>query len=399
MQHRDVWITGVCLVSSIADGAEEHWIRLQNPIAPSVAELRASGFLIHPLPATDFSSQISNPLDLKRMGPMQALGIYAAGRALTSAGLKSEDEILSSAAVIVSGAGGERDIAFDEAIFCEPTKFSDPATLNKRLSDRMRPSLFLSQLPNLLAGHISILFGVTGGSRTTIGEELAGVNAIKLGHQLTADGTYDVALVGGAFNAARLDLLLLYGFGQYLWQHDYRPVWSRSERGGGCILGTMAAFLVLEAAEHAVGRGFAPWCHVCGVATRHTPRDNGDVAKALDQIWEELEPLQRTGSLAIISGATGVSPATEEELAGLSSLATRLGGAQMRIPGSIFGHGMEASFPFNLGLAALALRNGRLYPPFLNEATSDMDTVSRLLVTSVGHFRGEAAALLTAVEL
>ena len=44
----------------------------------------------------------------------------------------------------------------------------------------LRPTLFLAQLSNLLAGNISIVHGVTGSSRTFMGEEAAGVDACAL---------------------------------------------------------------------------------------------------------------------------------------------------------------------------------------------------------------------------
>jgi 3-oxoacyl-[acyl-carrier-protein] synthase II len=348
----------------------------------------------------DFSSQIPSRLDLKRMGLLQALGTYTAGRALEAAGLKGSPEILSKAIVVVSGAGGERDIQLDERIFSEAARFTDQVALNETLSAGTRPSLFLAQLPNLLAGNISILFGVTGGSRTTMGDELAGVNAYKIGNQLIIDGSYDVALVGGAFNAQRRDLLMLYGFGEYAWRYAHQPVALRSQRGGGFILGTMAAFFVLEAADHARARGASPWCRVGGISIQHTRRAHGDVTTALENAWKELEPAQTSGSIGIISGATGVSPSTEEELAALSALAPQLGGAPIRVPGSLFGHGVEASFPFNVSIAALALRQGHLYPGLPGDPpdSSDLDALNRLLVTSVGHWRGEAVVLLSTVD-
>jgi len=399
-QKRDVWVTGVGLVSSIARNADDHWNRLQSPVSPTVVELRKTGCAVHPLLAMDYSTEIPDPMSRKRMGSLQALGVFTAGQALKSAALKDQPEILANAAVIVGGAGGERDIALDEAIFNEPHAFSSTAALNQKLMARMRPSLFLSQLPNLLAGNISILFGITGGSRTTMGAELAGVTAFKIGFDLTADGTYDVVLVGGAFNAERLDLLMIYSFGQYLWRQEYQPVGARSGYTGGCILGTMSAFLVLEEAQHALARGAVPWCRVSGVAHRQSRRSKSDVAEAIKRFWDILAPAQQGVRTGIISGATGVAPATEEELTELSSLAREIGGAHIRSSGSVFGHGMEASFPFNLGLAALALRNGQIYPPFQGDSVADYGTgmIRRMFVTSVGYWRGEAAALLSAVE-
>lgn len=154
---RDVCITGACLISCVCDGADQHWQALQQPITPPVMELGRTRYLVHPAPYIAFSAQIRNPLELKRMSRTHALGAYAAGRALDSAVLKQEREMLSRAIVIISGGCGERDVGLDEAILADPGRFSDPALLNKELSLRTRPSLFLAQLPNLLAGNISIL--------------------------------------------------------------------------------------------------------------------------------------------------------------------------------------------------------------------------------------------------
>lgn len=397
-QRHDVWVTGVHLVSSIANGAQAHWDTLQSPPDPKLVEIRKTGLSVHPLLPTDFTSEVPNPLDRKRLGPGQGLGAYTAGQALRSAGLKDRAEILARSAVIVSGTGGERDIALDEMIFTEPQAFASTATLNQKLMARMRPSLFLTQLPNLLAGNISIQFGITGGSRTTMGDELAGVTALKIACDLTATGAYDVVLVGGAFNSERLDLMLLYSLGQHLWRHEIVPVGERAARGGGCILGSMGAFLVLESAQHALARGATPYCSLSGVSHRSSSRNQGDVAAAIRRLWSDLAADRKQDRVGIISGASGVAPATGEELNELLSLARELGGAQVRSPGSIVGHGMEVSFIFNVALAALAVQNGRMYPPFPGELDNHAGEISQSFVTSVGHWRGEGAALLSAVQ-
>ena len=50
---------------------------------------------------------------------------------------------------------------------------SSPGFLNERLMNDLRPTLFLAQLSNLLAGNIAIVHGVCGTSRTFMGEEAA----------------------------------------------------------------------------------------------------------------------------------------------------------------------------------------------------------------------------------
>ncbi len=121
--------------------------------------------------------------------------------------------------------------------------------LNERLMGDLRPTLFLAQLSNLLAGNISIVHGVTGASRTFMGEESSGIDAIRIAQARIASGQNDIFLVGGAYNAERPDVLLIYEMGGFLWKQAHRPVWNRPVEGGGMILGSGAAFLVLESAR------------------------------------------------------------------------------------------------------------------------------------------------------
>ena len=102
--------------------------------------------------------------------------------------------------MIVAAGGGERDVAVDAAILTGLRRAprSRTAFLNERLMSDLRPTLFLAQLSNLLAGNISIVHGVTGSSRTFMGEEAAGVDAVRIALARIAAGQSDIALVGGA---------------------------------------------------------------------------------------------------------------------------------------------------------------------------------------------------------
>jgi 3-oxoacyl-[acyl-carrier-protein] synthase II len=85
--------------------------------------------------------------------------------------------------MIVAADGGERDIETDNAIFTALLDTEDrDALLIEKLSDNLRPTLFLAQLPNLVAGNISIVHGVTGSSRTFMGEEASGHDAVRIAH-------------------------------------------------------------------------------------------------------------------------------------------------------------------------------------------------------------------------
>ena len=107
-----------------------------------------------------------------RWKPWQRIGTYAAGLALDSAGAKGNSDLLGRMDMIVAAGGGERDWAADGAILTGLPKSNDPERfLNERLMSDLRPTLFLAQLSNLLAGNISIVHGVTGSSRTFMGED------------------------------------------------------------------------------------------------------------------------------------------------------------------------------------------------------------------------------------
>jgi 3-oxoacyl-[acyl-carrier-protein] synthase II len=108
-----------------------------------------------------------------------------------------------------------------------PHAANSAAFLNEKLMGDLRPTLFLAQLSNLLAGNISIVHGVTGSSRTFMGEESSGVDAVRIALSRIAAGQSDIALVGGAHNGERPDLLMLYEFGGNCLKGQYKPVWER----------------------------------------------------------------------------------------------------------------------------------------------------------------------------
>ncbi len=132
------------------------------------------------MPEIDWSQQIAKRGDQRQMENWQRLGVFAAGLALDDAGLKDNAEACGTMDMIVAAGGGERDIKVDSLIVDEALKRNDrEMLLNEKLTTELRPTLFLAQLSNLLAGNISIVHKVTGSSRTFMGEEAAGISAVE----------------------------------------------------------------------------------------------------------------------------------------------------------------------------------------------------------------------------
>jgi 3-oxoacyl-[acyl-carrier-protein] synthase II len=384
---RDVWITGIGIVSCLGEGADAHWQGLAAQAVKIDAE-RFAPYSVHPIAPLDLDKQIPKKGDQRQMEAWQRIGTYAAGLALADAGIKGNADLLGRMDMIVAAGGGERDIAVDGTILSNRGKAADPgAFLNERLMSDLRPTLFLAQLSNLLAGNISIVHGVTGSSRTFMGEESAGVDAVRIAHARIADGQSKLALVGGSHNGEREDLLLLYDAGGHMLRGAFKPVW---ERTGGMVLGSLGAFLVLEERDHAQARGARPLARLAAVLSERSARPPGAVTSALTRMWQNLAPQTDASGIALISGATGAEPATAEERAFLQSITN----VPVRATGSYLGHGFEPQFAMNIALATLALGREKLFPPASASAVEQGydGPLDRIIVTAVGHWRGEGMA-------
>jgi 3-oxoacyl-[acyl-carrier-protein] synthase II len=390
----EVWITGIGLATSLGEGLDANWDAL-NERRINVDEKAFAPYIVHPWAPVNFDSQIPKKGDQRQMEAWQRIGTYAAGLALDSAGVKGNKEILGRMDMIVAAGGGERDLAVDAGVLnAAAAGNSAPGFLNDRLMSDLRPTLFLAQLSNLLAGNIAIVHGVSGTSRTFMGEEVAGVDAARIALARIAAGQSDIALIGGSHNGQRKDLLVLYEFGDYNLKDKFEPVWARKEHSG-FALGSGGAFLVIESRAHAEARGAQPYARLTNVvADRSQRKQPGDVTSTLEKLWSELGDLGDTG--AVITGATGAEPATSEERAFLTGHPD----FAVRATGTMFGHTMETQFPLGLALAALAISRGALFPPTDSSGVEiEMSKPpAQIVVIGAGHWRGEGMALLEAIK-
>jgi 3-oxoacyl-[acyl-carrier-protein] synthase II len=390
---REAWITGIGIVSCLGEGPDAHWQALCAG-QPRADTTMFAPYIVHRLAAVDFDKQIPKKGDQRQMEPWQRIGTYAAGLALDSAGLKSNAAELARTDMIVAAGGGERDIAADSAIMSGHSKAEKPDTfLNERLMSDLRPTLFLAQLSNLLAGNISIVHGVTGSSRTFMGEEAAGVDAIRNTLLRINAGQSDMVLVGGAYNCERPDILMLFEFGGFTLKDRFAPVWQRGPKGG-FALASLGAFLVIESRTHAEARGAKCLARLSAVLSDRSARKPGDVEATLERMWASLAGKIGKAGVAAISGATGTEPATAEERAFFGHHPE----LAVRATGSYVGHGIEPQFPMNIALAAVVLSHGRLFPPGDDSGVEREceGPLKQVVVTGVGHWRGEGLALVEA---
>jgi len=387
---KEVWITGLGLVSPLGEGRAAHLAALDSGALPPVDTAAFAPFLIHPATALTLDRQIPKKGDQRQMEAWQRLGTYAAGLALDDAGARP---LVAEMDLFVAAGGGERDLALDEAVLAELGAMPAEAAalrLNEMLAGGLRPTLFLAQLANLLAGNISIVHGVTGASRTLMGEEVAGAEALRVASLRLAEGRASAALVGGAFSAPRWDTFMAYASAGLLRRDaPFAPVFGRDD-APGAVPASLGAFLVIETAEAARARGQRGLARVAGVAT--------GMARAGAAAADHLALLARLpigpGPLVIVSAASGADGPMAAERAFLAGL-NRV--APLRAAGSRLGWGVEATVPASTALAALMLAEGRLPAP-LEAAEAPFDEApGQILVSSFGAWKGEALALLARI--
>ena len=393
----DVVITGIGIVTCQGVGKEAHAALLSAPQAgaPNVDTERFAPYPVHPMPEIDWSLQIAKRGDQRQMENWQRLGVFSAGLALDDAGLKTDADACASMDMIVAAGGGERDINVDSLIVDEALKRNDrEILLNEKLTTELRPTLFLAQLSNLLAGNISIVHKVTGSSRTFMGEEAAGISAVETAFHRIKAGQSTHNLVGGAFVAERADIILLVEGIRAHATGEWHPLWSRSDdNGGGMIMGSVGAFLVLESRAHAKARGAHIYAVIDAIEGDRGNRDEGRLEKRLARL-AGLASDAAASETVVFSGASGVVDLVAREKAVLEK---EFPGATIRGYGGVMGHGMEAQFPLGLALAALSLKGGAKVPAFDPANERPMPAPAKhAVVTTVGYTRGEGVAVLSA---
>jgi 3-oxoacyl-[acyl-carrier-protein] synthase II len=403
---RDALITGIGLISCLGEGPDAHWAALDAPggLQPVVDAERFAPWPVHPMVKLDLDKQIPKRGDQRQMEAWQRIGVHAAGLALDAAGVKGNPGLLQRMHMIVAAGGGERDYAADEAILAAMRHAADPgALLNERLLADLRPTLFLAQLSNLLAGNISLVHGVVGSSRTFMGEEAAGTDAVRTACARIASGQGDLFLVGSSFNAERADTLMIHEAGGVLWKQPagsaagaagggapaFPPVWQRQAAGGGMVLGSVGCFLVIESRSHAAARGATPVARIASIATDRCRRRPGEATANAARQLEAIQPALRDGEAAVVSATSGAAAPTKEEAAFLHTL-----GLPVRAAATALGHSLEAAFAASVALAAMAVSRGRLFTPLEPSETPMPGNLRQVLVTSWGLWRGEAMALV-----
>lgn len=287
---RRVVVTGLGLVTPLADGVEDTWSRIldgQSGAGP-IEQFDASGL------ATTYACEVKlgdgsdgtfnadkylAPKEQRKVDQFIVFGIAAAQQAVEDSGwMPTEDEDQFRTGVLIgSGIGGLGTIA-DTALL-----------IKEKGARRVSPFFIPGALINLISGQVSIKYGFKGPNHSVVTACSTGAHAIGDAARLIKYGAADVMVAGGA--EAAICEIGIAGFNACkalsTKRADDPKAASRpyDDDRDGFVMGEGAGVVVLEEYEHAVARGAKIYAEVLGYGMSGdayhitAPSENGEGAE------------------------------------------------------------------------------------------------------------------------
>lgn len=266
---RRVVVTGMGLVTPLADGVEESWSRILDgqsgagPITGFDASALVTQYACE-VPLGDGSDGTFNadhymePKEQRKVDTFILFGMAAAQQAVEDSGwMPTETEDLERTGVLIgSGIGGLNSIA------------NTAITMKEKGPRRVSPFFVPGALINLISGQVSIRYGFKGPNHSVVTACSTGAHAIGDASRLIRHGDADVVIAGGA--EAAICEIGIAGFNACKALSTKRgddP--KKASRPydvdrDGFVMGEGAGIVVLEEYEHAKARGAKIYAEVLG---------------------------------------------------------------------------------------------------------------------------------------
>ncbi len=252
MSKRRVVVTGLGVVSPVGSTVQSAWdavLRGESGIAP-VTRFDVSAFPVRfggAVRGFDVAQYIA-PKEARRMDDFMHYGVAAGVQAVTDSGLDfSKADATRCGAVCGAGIGGLGTI---EAEYGEYLKANNP----RKISPFFVPATII----NMIAGHLSIRYGLKGPNLGVVTACTTSTHAIGLGMRTIQYGDADVIIAGGGEMATTRCGLGSFGQAKALSTRNDAPTeasrpWDKDR--DGFVLSDGGGAMVLEELEHARARG------------------------------------------------------------------------------------------------------------------------------------------------
>ncbi|QCR36435.1 beta-ketoacyl-ACP synthase II [Nissabacter sp. SGAir0207] len=260
MSKRRVVVTGLGMLSPVGNTVESTWksllagqsgISLIDHFDTTAYATRFAG-LVKDFNCEDFISR----KDARKMDAFIQYGVAAGIQAMQDSGIQvTEENATRFGAAIGSGIGGLGLIEENHTALVNggPRKIS--------------PFFVPSTIVNMIAGHLSIMYGLRGPSISIATACTSGVHNIGHAARIIAYNDADVMLAGGAEKASTPLGVGGFGAARALSTRNDAPQaasrpWDRDR--DGFVLGDGAGIMVLEEYEHAKKRGAKIYAEIVG---------------------------------------------------------------------------------------------------------------------------------------
>ena len=374
---RRVVVTGLGMVSPLANGVEATWSRL---LAGRSAARRVEGFEIDDLacqigcqvPRGDGSDDSFNPdqwmepKEQRKVDDFILYAVAAATQALSDAkwAPKTYEEQISSGVMIGSGIGGLTGI------------YETSLLLKERGPRRVSPFFIPGRLINLSSGYVSIQHGLKGPNHSVVTACSTGAHAIGDAGRLIVYGDAEVMVAGGTESAInRIGLAgfaacraLATSFNQAP-EKGSRPYDKDRE---GFVMGEGAGCVVLESLEHAQARGAHIYAELVGYGlsgdAHHitAPAEDGDGAYRCMSMALRKAGLSAADLDYVNAHGTSTPLGDEIELGAVQRLVGEAASSiSMSSTKSSIGHLLGAAGAVEAIFSILAIRD-QIAPPTLN---------------------------------
>jgi 3-oxoacyl-[acyl-carrier-protein] synthase II len=373
---RRVVVTGLGLVTPLADGVEESWSRLLDGQsgAGTITRFDPANVLTKyacEVPYGDGSDGTFDPdrymeaKERRKVDHFILFGMAAAQQAVEDAGWTPEDaESLERTGVMMgSGIGGLRSIEETTLI------------IRDKGVRRVSPFFIPGALINLISGQISIRYGFKGPNHSVVTACATGAHAIGDAARLIMFGDADVMVAGGA--EAAICEIGIAGFNACkalsTKRADDPKAASRpydAERDG-FVMGEGAGAVVLEEYEHAKARGAKIYAEILGYGLSGdayhitAPSEDGDGGLRAMRAALRNAGLEPAAVDYVNAHGTSTMADTIELKAVETLLGDAAGKATMSSTKSATGHLLGAAGAIEAIFSILAVRD-QVAPPTIN---------------------------------
>ncbi|WP_417741457.1 beta-ketoacyl-ACP synthase II [Salipiger sp.] len=372
---RRVVVTGLGLVTPLADGVEKSWERILDgqsgagPITGFDPEGLATTYACE-VPLGEGEGEFNantymEPKEQRKVDTFILFGLAAAQQAVEDSGwTPTEKEDLERTGVLIgSGIGGLNSIA-NTAVMME-----------QKGPRRVSPFFVPGALINLISGQVSIKYGFKGPNHSVVTACSTGAHAIGDAMRLIKYGDADVMVAGGA--EAAICKIGIAGFNACKAlstkraddpQKASRPYDADRD---GFVMGEGAGIVVLEEYEHAKARGAKIYAEVLGYGLSGdayhitAPSEDGD--GALRSMGAALKSAGLDASQIDYINAHGTSTMADTiELGAVEKLlGEHASNVTMSSTKSATGHLLGAAGAIEAIFSILAIRD-QVAPPTIN---------------------------------